>query len=184
MAATDIRVLVPRVRRAVEGVGADEVLVDDELKDLVADAMADITLYTGSVFGKTLEVSGADLEGIPEEYETSDELSLAEGSAVAIQAALSHFFHNFVNLKISEKIGDEAQTWEYARSAQLLRDQFAYLIRTRDAALAEAEGTVTEEYSSFLAVRDAAVAVAIEPWVEESRQLLSGQEDFRFGTSG
>lgn len=183
MPQTDVRILVPRVRRSIEGVGTTEVLSDDDLKDLVADALADITLYTGSVFGKTLEVSGADDEGIPQEYATSEPLTLAEGSVVAAQATLNSFFHRFSELKISEKIGDEAQTWEYARSAQLLRDQFAYLVRTRDDALAEAEGGVVEAYASFLAVRDAAVAAYIEPWVAESGQLVAGQ-DYRFGTLG
>lgn len=180
---TDIRVMVPRVRRAIEGVGAVEVLTDDAIKDLIADAIADIILYTGGVFGKELVVTDSE-EGSPTEYATSDALSLAEQSIVAAQAALNHFFHMFINVKISEKIGDEAQTWEYGRSANLLKDQLAYLIRMRDEALAQIEQTgALDSYESFIAVRDAHVSALIEPWVDAAGGG-SGQEDFRFGTVG
>lgn len=181
MAETDIRVMTGRVRRAVEGVGAAAVLTDDEIKDLIADALADIVLYTGSVFGKQLLVTGRGVNNEPVEYATSDELSLAEQSVVAAQAALTHFFYAFVNTKISERIGDEGQTWEYSLSATLLRDQLAFLIKSRDKALELVNvGAALDAYESFLAVRDSYTSRAIEPWIQGGSG--AGQEiDHRFG---
>src|SRR5688500_9923087 len=132
---TDIRVLVPRVRRRLEGAGAPEVLTDDAIKDLVADALSSILLYSGSIFGKTLDVAERDANNVPTEYTTSDELTLQEGAVVAAQAALDHFFFTFASLKTSERIADEAGSWEYARSATLLKDQLALLVKERDRAL-------------------------------------------------
>ena len=56
----DIRVMVPRVRRALEGAGAPPVLTDDAIKDLTADAIAEVILYTGGVFGHELVVTDRD----------------------------------------------------------------------------------------------------------------------------
>lgn len=181
---TDIRVMIPRVRRAVQGVSGDSVLTDEQMRDLIADAIAEIILYTDSVFGKTLDVT--ETEGSPPyplEYATSDELTLAEQSVVAAQATLDHFFHQFVNTRTSEVIADEAQRWEYGKSAQLLRDQFALLIRLRDEALEQIrdEGYPIDRYSSFLEVRDSHTSQLVEPWVRG--YLSSGQEDFRFAGS-
>lgn len=166
MAVSDIRIMTGRVRRAVEGVGATAVLTDDEIKNLIADALADIVLYTGSVFGKTLMVTSRGVNNEPEEYATSDELTLAEQSVVAAQAALTHFFYSFVNLKVSEKIADEAQTWEYSLSATLLKDQLAFLIKSRDTALELVNvGGALDSYESFLSVRDSYTSRLVEPWV-------------------
>ena len=108
MPATDIRILVPRVRRALGPAAAD--LSDDAVKDAVADAIADVLLYTGTIFGKTLTVTDRDeATGAPSEYETSEELSLAESSVIAAQAALNHFFHIMQAQKISERISDEGR---------------------------------------------------------------------------
>jgi hypothetical protein len=168
---SDVRVLVPRVRRAVEGAGAPAVLTDDALKDVTADALAEVILYTGSVFGKQLLVTATDsATGAPTEYATSEPLTLGEAAVVSTQAALDYFFHRFANLKVSERIADEAQTWEYALSPTLLRDELAHLISERDKALQALEGAggaIFEVYESFLAVRDARVSQLIEPWVWE-----------------
>jgi hypothetical protein len=171
------------VRRAVEGVGTvADALTDEQMKDLVADAIAEIILYSDSVFGKTLIVTD-DEDGIPTEYATSDALTLPEQVVVSAQAALDHFFHRFADMKTAETIADEAQRWEWQKSAQLLRDQFQLLIRRRDEALAQVAGAdgSLERYTSFLAVRDGHTAALVEPWV--SGHLLSGQEDWRFAGS-
>ena len=87
-------------------------------------------------------------------------------------------------MKVSERIADEAQSWEYSLSANLLVQQLKLLISERDKALAvlEAEGAPLDAYESFLAVRDAHVSQMVEPWV--SGAPWCGQEDFRFGTVG
>lgn len=178
--------MVPRVRRAVEGVGAPQVLSDDEIKDLVADALAEVILYTGGLFGKTLTVTERDENNAPIEYEVDPELTLPEETVVATQAALNHFFHEFQDQKISERIADESTTWEWAKSANLRTQQFQALVAERDRALeaiAETEGIVLDSYASFLATRDAYTAALVEPWTIGAAGV-GGQGDFRFGVLG
>lgn len=175
--------MVPRVRRAVEGVGAPAVLTDDEVKDLVADAIAAIILYTEGEFIVGLVVT-ADEDGSPTEYATTDVLPLPEQTLIALQAAIDHFSYQVSGVKVSEKIADEAQTWEWSKSAQLLRDKLKQLIDARDKVidgLLEA-GAPLDTYASFLTTRDCFVAAQIEPWV--TGHLTSGQEDYRFNTLG
>lgn len=183
--ATDIRVLVPRVRRRLEGAGAPAELSDDAVKDLVADSLSSILLYTGSVFGKTLDVAERDENNIPIEYTTSDELTLQEGTVVAAQAALDHFFFQFAALKVSEKISDEAGGWEYARSASLLKAQLELLVKERDRALDALAGSAgaLDSYVSYLAVRDVETSRLVEPWVEGGGIGGLGV-DFRFAGAG
>jgi len=130
----DIRVMVPRVRRALEGAGAPEVLSEDAVNDLTADAIAEVILYTGGVFGKQLLVTGDD-QGVPDEYATNEALTLREQAVIATQAALNYFFQKFSAMKTTERIADEAQTWEYTLSANLLNEQLKLLIGERDRAL-------------------------------------------------
>lgn len=180
MAQVDIRVMVPRVRRALEGAGAPEVLTDDQIKDLTADAIAEIILYTGGVFGKQLLVT-EETDGVPSKYATSDALTLPEQAVIASQAALNYFFQKFAGMKTSERIGDEAQTWEYTLSANLLQEQLKHLISDRDRAIdaLTAQGAPLDSYTSFIAVRDHHVSQMIEPWVHPHG--IGGQEDYRFG---
>jgi hypothetical protein len=167
MAQEDIRVLIPRVRRAVEGVGTPEVLTDDEIKDLTADAIADIILFTGGVFGKQLLVTEVDgTTNAPIEYATSEPLTLPEGSVVASQAALNHIFTQLRELKTSETIRDEGQEWTYATSATLFRDWIAFLQKTRDQALEEVEAytPLPVAWYSYIAERDRAASLLLEPY--------------------
>ena len=182
---TNIRVMIARVRRALVNAGASSTITDDEVKDLTADAIAEVILYTGGVFGKQLLVTQTDATtGAPTEYATSDALTLAEQSVIASQAALNHFFREFAGRKVSERIADEAQQWEYALSPQLLTAQLRLLIDDRDKALAALEADHSlDSYESFIAVRDALTSKMIEPWVH-GLPVACGQEDFRFGTWG
>lgn len=169
MADVNVRVMVPRVRRALEGLDAPS-LTDDQVKDAVADACADVILYTGSLFGGQLVVLAVDPDtGAPAEYGTSAALTLAQQSVIATQAALTYFFFLFAGLKVSEKIGDEGSSWEYSLSANLLRDQLKQLQAERDKALDAAaveSGATLERYSSYVAERDVWVARLVEPWTE------------------
>jgi hypothetical protein len=154
MAAENIRVLVPRVRRAVEGVGQVALLTDEQIKDLIADALATVILHTGGVFGKQLLVAERDpVTNVPVEYETSESLTLPEGSVVAYQAAIDHFFFALRDLKVQESIRDEGQEWTYTLSATLIRDHLRYLQEQRDRALNEV-GPTPVAYVDFLHERD------------------------------
>lgn len=177
----DIRVMVPRVRRAVEGVGKAPVLSDDDVKDLVADALAEVILYSGGLFGKELIVTER-VDGIPVEYAVDPELSLPEETVVATQAALNHLFHQFSDAKTSERISNPAYEWEYAKSANLLQQQFQQLVAARDKALEAVadEDAPLDGYVSFLAVRDGYTAALVEPWTQAALVSgVGGQETFR-----
>lgn len=185
----NIRVAVPRIRRAVEGVvKAQWLLADDEVKDLCADAIADIILYSGNIFGKTLNVLARDpVTGAPTEYSVTPALGLPEETVIAAQAALNYFFHRFSAVKVSETIADEASNWSYDLSPNLLVAQLKQLQSERDKALTalETEEGVLESYHSFIAVRDTQTSRYIEPWVYGHSEGLGvgagGLEgDFRF----
>lgn len=188
---TNIRVLVPRVRRAVEGpVPLLAPASDNVIKDIVADALADVILYTGSAFGKQLNVTVIDtVTGAPTEYETNDALSLGEGSVIAAQAALNFYFFRLVATKSEERITDEAGEWQTRTSPTLLRDALKALQDARDKALLALEHShPLESYVSFLAVRDAEVSRCVEPWgLPEPGGYFQGrvgivlEPDMRFG---
>lgn len=144
---------------------------------LTADAIADVIFYTGGTWGHTLTASGAA------DYEVDPDLALEEQTVVVAQAALSHFFHEFRNLKTQERISDEGHAWEYTLSANLVQEQLKLLIAQRDRALeliGQRTGTATDQYVSFLQVRDSAIAAYIEPWVDGAG-VGGGQDvDWRF----
>jgi hypothetical protein len=185
--ARDVRTLIPRVRRALDGPAATSpladasTLTDDEVTAVIADAIADILLYTGgsTVFGHTLEVVARDPFYLaPVAWRTDTELSLAEGSVVAAQAGINFFFHKLKVIKVEETITNERQTWTYKLSAQLLTNQFQMLTKARDAALEEVkvQHAVPEAYVSFLGARDASVAALIEPWINPENLNWSTSE--------
>lgn len=166
MAQTDISVMVPMVRRAVEGVVAVvDGLTDDEVKALVADALADVVLYTGTAFGHDFLVTDSSPAGVPEEYATSEPLTLPEQRVVAAQAALNHFFFRMVAFKSSETIRDESTEWSYQTSATAMRDVWKALIEARDKALNSLiNDSGMDTYISFLHERDARTADVVEPF--------------------
>jgi hypothetical protein len=182
----DVRLLVPRVRRAIDGPTATSsaatsaTLNDDQVKNLVADAIAEVLWYCPD-WGKTLAVTD-DEGGIPTEYEVDPDLSLPEQTVVAAQAALNYFFFEFINKKVSEEISNEAQSWRYQLSANLLTEQFKMLREARDQALetvAIANPTVAI-FASFLHARDAETARLIEPFTVEAGGVGGQQLDWRF----
>lgn len=172
----NVRVMIPRVRRAIDGPAADSpaapstTLTDDQYMQTIADAIADVILYTNGVFGKSLEVLERDDYYLaPTEYQTSGELSLDEQTVIITQAALSYHFNYLRDLKVSERITNDAVEWEYALSANILRDHLKALQDARDKALEAITATQNinlDGYASFIQVRDIATSVAIEPWVD------------------
>lgn len=180
-------VLIPRVRRAIDGptasssAAASATLDDNQIVQAIADAIADVIFYTGGAWGHTLTGSGTDSYGSPTEWEVTPDLDHAEQTVVVAQAALNHFFHEFREKKIQESMSDEGRSWTYQLSANLLNQQFEMLRQARDAALAQISqaNPVVERYESFIAVRDAAVSAIIEPYVVG--YVGAGQErDWRF----
>lgn len=186
----DVRVMIPRVRRALEGPGStgpladSAVLTDDQVTALIADAIADVILYSGSAFGHELVVTSRDAHYMaPDAWEVDPEFSQPEQSVIVAQAALGYFFHQLKDLKVSEEISDEASTWKYQLSSTLIRDQMKMLQDARDRALTAVELAASvglDVYISYLEERDSIASRLIEPWV----QPWSGggyAQDVRFG---
>lgn len=183
---SDTRVLIPRVRRALDGphaTGSASVaasLSDDEVNNVVADSLAALILYTtGTIFGATLEVVERDTNYLaPTAWKTSRELTESEQMLVAFQAALDYFYRQVDSIKTSETIKDEGQEWSYTLSATVLNQRLNQLRDQRDRALEIVLETteMPEEWISFIQVRDSWVSSLIEPWVSGGStggQLLS-----------
>lgn len=172
---TDLRVLVPRARRACEGpYGAPDskpTLTDNQVYQMVADACGEIILYAGSVFGHELEVKERDpLVGFPTAWKTSSQLSEWEGAVIVNQAALDYFFHLFRDMKVSQSIKNEGTEWTYSLSANVLRNYLETLKAQRDMAL---EGIrrhkpVYDLYASNIRVRDIATVATLEWWANDA----------------
>lgn len=182
----DTRVLIPRTRRALLGPHASSsgavanVYSDDEVNALVADAIADIILFSGGedVFGHQLEVVTRDAFYMaPIAWQTDTPLTEAEGSLIAAQAALSHYIYQAENLKTSERIADEGQEWEYQIAASVVTERIKALREDRDRALTilQADNSVSDAYINFLSVRDQYTTALIEPW---SSGLARGGQTF------
>lgn len=169
--SADVRVLIPRVRRALVGpLGSG--FVQDDLNDsdttaVIADAIADVILYTGSVFGKTLEVTDRDsFYQAPTAWRTSSALEESEQGVIVAQAALNYIFRTLQTLKTSETIRNEGQEWSYSISASALAEQVKELRAARDAAISRLEsGDGVERWVNTLLVRDAYTDTLIEPFV-------------------
>ena len=185
----DIAEICPMVQRAVEGVDASNwQLTSADAYMVTADAMAAVLLYTGSVFGSDLIVTGRDPStNAPTTFATAQQLTPDQMAVISSQAALTYFYHRFAGMKMSEEIGDEASRWSYTLSPSLLIAQLKLLQDTRDRALEAVnnQNGGMEAYISFLAIRDVTVARYIEPWVyghPESYGIGAGglEGDFRF----
>lgn len=181
--------MVPQVQRAVEGVvQSDQELTTGEMYDVVADAVADIVLYCGSLFGGMLQVTAYDeITLAPTTFAVSNWLTPDQVAIISSQAALTYFYHRFAGTKMSETIADEASHWSYSLSPNLLIAQLKLLQDRRDKALEalDSHNGGLEAYISFLAIRDVSVARYIEPWVygrPEGYGIGAGglEGDFRF----
>lgn len=182
----DVRTLIPRIRRALDGPFEDTpigaILNDTQAAAIIADAIADVILYTGQndVFGYQLEVTERDQHyNAPIGWRTDTEMSMAAQSVVVTQAAINYFFQRLKDTKVSETIRDEGGEWSYALSANVLTKQLDLLVKLRDAALESIQGPIFDSYVSFLAVRDAQTAAVIEATTSGIGGL---QGDWRFGT--
>lgn len=187
---TDVRVLIPRTRRALEGPFgsasgmAGATLSDTQVEALVADAIAEVILYTGGLFGHQLIVAERDDNyGAPVKWRTDEQLTEAEGTVIVAEAALGHFYSTVKDMKVQESIANEGQSWSWSMSANAVTEWLKMLRDRRDSALAivaQLNGIVIDGFVSYLAVRDAAVSAYVEPYAH-GYALPSGQEaDPRF----
>lgn len=164
--------LIPRTRRALMGPGnvmpagvAD--LTDDQVKALIADAVAEVVFYTGGVFGHQLLVTDRDgTYNAPSDWAVDPALEESEATVITAQAALTFFFHEFRDLKVQETIANEGASWTYQLSANLVLEQMKMLRAARDRALDQlsALNPVPTLWVNLLEARDAATDAAIEPY--------------------
>lgn len=185
----DTRVLIPRIRRTLEGPAAmgsgigGSTLTDDQINAIGADAIANIILYTGGLFGHTLDVTARDEFYLaPTAWLVDPALETAEESVIIAQAALDYFFQDMKAMKVSETIRDEAVEWSYSISANGLTEYLKNLRSLRDQAIQKIldGGAALESWTSFIAVRDSVTSAIIEPYVNGG--AYGGQTlDPRFG---
>jgi hypothetical protein len=187
---TDLRVLVPWTRRACEGPFGPPaglpMLVDSQLYAMVADACAEVILFTGSLFGHQLLVAARDPRGgFPTEWKTEKALELWEGALLITQVALNYYFHVFRDMKTSQSVKNEGTEWEYTLSANVLRDYLASLKEQRDMAIAglQKHYPIIDKFASTIRVRDQATVAVLEWWAHDSGTagglgLPGGQEAY------
>lgn len=174
--AADLRTLIPRVRRTLEGPQATSaladasVLTDAEILAAIADGVSSFLLYGGEASrGFTLNVTDRDAYYLaPIAWSIDPVLDDARATAIVAQVALDVYFHQVKAMKVMERIGDEASTWEYQLSASLVRDQLKALQEARDRAIAvlTTADTPLDSYVSFLGSRDQRVLLHIgQDWI-------------------
>lgn len=175
----DTRVLIPRLRRALDGPTAmssasvSSSLSDEQLNAIGADAIAEMIFYSGSLLGSVIEVTERDpVYMAPLAWRTEPALTEAKVACIVSQAALTYFYERLSSPlagKTAEGIKDEATEWTWEVSPQAIVERLRQLKADRDAALSqlESEGEATDaSWTSMLAVRDKWTSALIEPWVE------------------
>lgn len=163
----DTQVLIPRVRRGLEGAGLDKALEDDLLNGLIADAIANIILFTGGLFGHQLNVVDRDTEYMaPTAWMVDPALSEAEGGLIVIQAQLDFLYADLKSTKISETIRDESSEWSYALSANAMNELVKALRKQREEVLEQIAGqnAALDTWVNTLYERDAWTDMLIEPY--------------------
>lgn len=200
----DLRVLIPACRRAIDGpvaTGSASVaatLDDQEVLGLVADATADLILFTegDQAFGYQLIPTARDpFYMAPTSWMTDTERKPAADAAILSQAALNHYFWLIKLTKVSEAMKNEAVEWSYSLSANVIAAWMQYLIENRNKAIAALQviNAPMDTYISLVAERDRLSAAWLEPWVTEVGAPVpyaggggSGplEYDYRFNTWG
>lgn len=178
---TDLMVLVPWARRATEGpFGAPAglpSLMDSQLYAMVADACAEVILFTGTLFGHQLKVADRDpTGGFPTQWHTEVVLDQWEAALIITQTALDYYFHVFRDMKTSEVISNEGTNYEYTLSANVIRQYMDTLKGQRDMALAglQKHHPVMARYASNIRVRDQATVAVLEWWDRNSPGVGGG----------
>jgi hypothetical protein len=172
----DVRVLIPRARRALDGpeaTGSASVsakLGDDQLTAVIADAIADVIFYSSGAFGRKLEVVERDPNYLaPVAWRTSEALSEDEASVIIAQAGLNYFFNALSTMKTGETLKEADREWTWNISASALAERVKELRAQRDKAidLLTSQNVIAEAWINTLAERDAVTDFLIEPWAYE-----------------
>lgn len=178
----DTRVLIPRVRRGLEGAGVApeaQTLEDDAVNAVIADAVANVILFTGGLWGHQLQVVERDATYMaPTAWLVDPALSEEEGGLIVIQAQLDFLYNDLKATKVSQTIKDEATEWSYTLSASALADLLKGLREQRDRliqAIAESSGGM-EAWVNLLYERDTYTDSLVEPFAVSGG--LGGQEGF------
>ncbi len=178
---TDLKVLLPRARRKVEGPwgnpnGRAEI-AEDVLYNMIADACGEIVMLSGSFFHHQLLVKSRDpIAGFPTDWRTDTELTEWESAVITSQVALNYYYYLFRDMKISEAIETEGTKWTYSLSANVLRNYLESLRDERDKAIAglRVNIPVLDRMASNIRVRDQATVAVIEWWDINSPGLTGG----------
>lgn len=186
---TDLKVLVPRARRKIEGPwgnpGNRPPLSDTQVYEMVGDAVGEVVMHSGSFFHHELLVKARDpLGGFPTAWKTDTALSEYEAAIITAQVALNYYFYLFRDMKISETVQNEGTMWTYELSANVIRNYLESLRDERDKAI---EGLrinvpVLDRFASNIRVRDQATVAVLEWWAGSYDQggaaggLPGGQE--------
>jgi hypothetical protein len=171
---SDVRVLIPRMRRALDGpeaTGSAAVsakLSDDQVTAVIADAIADVIFYSSGAFPHKLEVVERDTAYMaPSAWKTDTPMSEDEQSVIVAQAALNYFLNSLSNLKSSETLKEADREWTWAISASALAERVKELRAQRDKAveLLTAQNVIAEAWINTLEVRDRYTDMLIEPYL-------------------
>jgi hypothetical protein len=174
----DVRILIPRVRRAIDGphatssAAASSNFTDDEITAQIADAIAEVIFFAPDGFGKELVVTERDPNYLaPIAWQTSEALGEAEASVIVIQAALNNIYYGLTSMKTSEHIVNEGEEWEWSISSTAVAERVKQLQKLRDEAIAQLESNQSDltEWVNTLEVRDAYTDALIEPWLHGAR---------------
>lgn len=172
--ARDIRVLIPRARRTLDGPTAtgsaavSSKLSDDQLTAVIADAIADVIFYSSGAFGRQLEVTEREeVYMAPSAWRTSEALTEEEITVILAQASLNYVFTTLQEMKTSETNKEADREWSWSISANALSDRVKELRGQRDRALellASSDAAPAERWVNLLYERDAYTDVLIEPY--------------------
>ncbi len=178
---TDLAVLVPWGRRACEGpYGPPQgkaTLADSTVYPMLADAASEIILFSGNLFGQQLNVTGRDpVMGYPVQWKTDRVLTQWEGAVIICQVALDYWRFLFRDMQISGSIKNEGTEYEWAISANVIRDYLKVLQTERDRALVglQLHHPVLDRYASNIRVRDQATVTLLEWWSSETTSMGGG----------
>lgn len=178
---TDLRVLVPRAARKMEGPWGNPngrpPLTFTQVYEMIADACAEIKMLSGSFFHHTLKVKSRDpLVGFPTAWQTDTPLEEYESAIVCAQVALNYYYYLFRNMKISESVKNEGTEWTYSLSANVIRNYLESLVKERDDAVAglRINIPVLDHFASNIRIRDQATVAVLEWWDINSPGITGG----------